>query len=63
MLSLERQFYSVEELASITGLSKPTIYREIKRKNIPALSLTGSIRIPKSWIEQQLAIGTGLKES
>jgi excisionase family DNA binding protein len=54
---MERQFYTVEEVHEITGLSKPTIYRAIQEKNekkIPSLRVAGAIRIPKWWIDHQL---------
>ena len=49
---IRRQFYTVEEVAEITGLSKPTIYRGVERKKIPSFRVFGAIRIPKWWIDQ-----------
>ena len=51
----ERQFYTVEEVHEITGLSKPTIYRAIQEKKLPSLREAGAIRIPKWWIDQLLS--------
>lgn len=51
---MERQFYTVEEVHEITGLSKPTIYRGVDRKKIPSFKVFGAIRIPKWWIDQFL---------
>ena len=48
----KRQFYTVEEIHEITGLSKPTIYRGVDRKKIPSFKVCGAIRIPKWWIDQ-----------
>ncbi len=54
---MERQFYSVDEIAEITALSKPTIYRAIQNKTIPSLRVAGAIRVPKWWLDQLLAPG------
>lgn len=51
---MKRQFYTVDEVREITGLSKPTIYRAIQENKIPSLRLAGAIRIPKWWIDQLL---------
>ena len=52
---MERQFFKVDEVAEITGLSRPTIYRAIKDQKIPSLRVAGAIRIPKWWIDQRLS--------
>lgn len=50
---MERQFYTVQEVAEITGLSEPTIYRGIHAKKVPTLpKISTAERIPKWWIDQ-----------
>ncbi len=51
---MDRQFLTVDEVAAITGLSRPTIYRAVKDTTIPSLRVAGAIRIPKWWIDQLL---------
>lgn len=48
---MERQFFTVAEVASITGVSKVSLYRAIDRDEIPHFSIGSAIRIPKTWID------------
>lgn len=54
----ERQFYTVQEVYEITGFSRVTLYRAISRNEIPTVRIGAAMRIPKSWVDQQLASAT-----
>lgn len=45
------RYYTVEEVAAITRISKPTLYRAINRGEIPVLRIAGTIRIPAEWLQ------------
>jgi len=47
--------YGVRPAAEILGIGKDTLYRAISRKEIPVSTVGASIRIPRWWIEQQIA--------
>lgn len=48
-----RQFYRVEEVADILGVSRATAYRMINEGSIPSIRLKGCIRIPISAFRQR----------
>ncbi len=51
---MHRQFYTVLEVAEITGFSKVTLYRAISRQEVPVVKIGADIRIPKTWVDQLL---------
>ncbi len=60
---MERQFYSVDEVHELTGLSKPTIYRGVNAKKIPTLPrISAAVKIPKWWVDQALTPKTQQEE-
>jgi excisionase family DNA binding protein len=51
---MERQLYTVKEVQEITGFSKVTLYRAISRQEIPTVKIGAAIRVPKTWVDQQI---------
>ncbi|PSR30174.1 MAG: DNA-binding protein [Sulfobacillus benefaciens] len=54
---MERQFFTVQEIAELTGFSKVTLYRAISRQEIPTIKIGVALRIPKTWLDQVLNAG------
>ncbi len=54
---MERQFFTVQEMAALTGFSKATLYRAISRNEIPTIKIGVALRIPKTWLDQVLNAG------
>ena len=59
ILDVENEtFLSVEEVAEILNCSKNNIYNHIRANKFPAVRYIGSIRVPKSmlneWINEQI---------
>jgi excisionase family DNA binding protein len=52
---VERQAYSVRELAAALGYSLDTIYRGMHAGEIPYFRLRGEYRVPASWLAGVLA--------
>ena len=50
----ERQFFSISEVAVMTGWSEDTVRRMVKDGRIPSIRSgpRGSHRIPGAWIER-----------
>ncbi len=51
---MERQFYTVTEIAEILGISKPSVYRAIADGEIPSVTIRGRVLVPKRWVDQLL---------
>ena len=49
---MEKQFIKVKELCQILGLERNTVYRSIKRGEIPTQRIGGMLLIPKSYLEK-----------
>ena len=49
---MEKQFIRVSELCGILGLEKKTVYRSIKRGEIPVKKVGGLMLVPISYVEQ-----------
>jgi len=52
MMEIQRQMYSVKEIAIMLGLSERTIFRLMKAGKIRAVRIGGQWRIPKSEVEK-----------
>jgi excisionase family DNA binding protein len=50
--ALGRRFVTIDELAEVTGISKPTIYEKMRRGEIPYDDSSGRRRIPISFIDK-----------
>lgn len=48
----KKQFYSVQEISKILGVSRGLIYSSLKRGEIPHLSVGARILVPVSWLNQ-----------
>jgi excisionase family DNA binding protein len=48
-----RAFVTADELARVTGISKPTLDREIRAGHIPSLRIGHTVRMPRRWLEAQ----------
>lgn len=51
MSDVERRFYSITEAVIILGFSRDTLYRAIREKELPAVTLRGKLLIPKEAID------------
>ena len=51
---MERQFYTVIEVAEIFGISKATAYRAIAAGEIPSTTIRGRVLVPKWWVDQMI---------
>lgn len=49
--SLTPRFYTVQEVAQITQIAVPTLYRAIRRGDIPTLKIGRAVRIPAAWVD------------
>jgi len=49
---IKRRFFDVTEICEITGVSRPTVFRAIKRGEIKAKKLGRKLLIPASFIEE-----------
>ena len=49
-----KSFFTIEDLANIFSVSKPTIYKLVERRVLPFYKIGGSIRFFKSDIEEYL---------
>jgi len=52
---LERLVYTVDELAEILGISRPTAYQGIRTGKIPYIRVGARILIPKSALDKLLS--------
>lgn len=55
MTTITSEYLTVVEVAKLTKLSRPTIYRGIQRGEIPAVRIGGAVRIPAAWLESLAA--------
>jgi excisionase family DNA binding protein len=57
------EFYRVREIAALLGVSEARVYQMISERTIPAVRVSGAIRIPKraweSWLEATAATAIG----
>lgn len=51
---MERQFYTVIEVAEMLGISRATAYRAIADGEIPSITIRGRVLVPKWWVDQLL---------
>lgn len=64
-MSMEKQFYRIQEVAEIIGLGKSMTYKLVLEGHIPSVHLAGcrARRVPKlaldKWIADQSAKATG----
>ena len=54
--ALERQTYSVPEVAQILGISPAGAYRCVRSGEIPALTLGGRIVVPRKALAELLGL-------
>lgn len=56
--TIEPLAYSVNEAAQVLGVSKPTLYKYVNRKDFPSFKLGGRTLISaeglKDWVRRQL---------
>jgi len=52
---MEREFLKPVEAATILSMSKSRIYEALQRGEIPHQRIAGMLRIPRRWIEEQVA--------
>lgn len=52
MKSFEKQFYSVEDVVHMTGLSKQTIYNLVRTGKLPSLQIGKKYFFPVSVFDQ-----------
>lgn len=61
MVKYEKLTYSVEEAASVLGVSKAKMYQVIKMKGFPVIVIGGrrlvSVKGLARWVEEMAAIG------
>jgi excisionase family DNA binding protein len=58
----ERQAFTVQEVASVLGLSRWAAYEAVKRGDIPSVRIGGRVLIPKGRLQALLdgqGMGTG----
>lgn len=60
-----KRFYRVSEVAVITGLSEPTLYREIRAGRFPAIRVRGCYVVPAKALDdmEASALATGLVDA
>ena len=51
----EKLVYSVEEVATLLGLSKNPVYDAIREKTIPSIKIGRRILIPRAALEKMLS--------
>jgi excisionase family DNA binding protein len=51
---VEKRTYSVEESAIILGVGKSSFYEAVERKEVPAIRIGRSIRIPMKWVDAKV---------
>jgi excisionase family DNA binding protein len=56
MMEIQRQMYSVKEIAIMLGLSERTIFRLMKAGKIQAVRIGGQWRIPRSEVEKYIKV-------
>lgn len=52
---IDKQFYSVAEVADVFGVSKWTIYSLIKKGELPAVRIGQQFRISRAALEEYMA--------
>jgi excisionase family DNA binding protein len=60
----ERQAFTVQEVASVLGLSRWAAYEAVKRGDIPSVRIGGRVLIPKGRLQALLdgeGNGTGVR--
>lgn len=57
----ERQYYNVAEVATIFGISKPSLYRLINEGEFPAVRIRGRVFVPRRAIDEmtEAAVANG----
>ena len=62
---MERLAYSPAELAEVMGVSRPTVYKLLGKKDFPRLKIGRRTVIPseavKRWMEEHLEGGTEIE--
>lgn len=48
---LAKRFLTIDEFADLTGISRPTIYEKMRRREIPFDASSGRRRIPVSYVD------------
>ena len=60
--SMERVAFTVSEAAAALGISRPTMYKIIRREDFPAFRVGTRTLIPRAglerWVEQQAEVGS-----
>lgn len=51
-LSMEKICYSVKEAAQLIGVSSSVLYREIREKNFPAITIGRRVLVPEKMIRE-----------
>jgi len=57
-MKLELELYSIEEVAKLFGVSKPTIYDWMNRRGLQWIRVGGRRRITRAAIEAFMAAGS-----
>ncbi|MGF1600314.1 MAG: helix-turn-helix domain-containing protein [Acidimicrobiales bacterium] len=56
-MSLERQTYTVPEVAQILGIGRNTAYESCRVGEIPTVRVGGRVLVPRAAIEAMLSVG------
>ena len=55
MDSTDRLTYSVDETCKLLGLSRGSVYKAIRQKQLPSITIGRRLLIPKASIDKMLA--------
>lgn len=52
---IEPLVYRIAQVGELLQLSRASVYRGIAEKKIPAVRFGRSVRVPRWWVDEQLA--------
>lgn len=54
-MTIEPAVYRVPEVATLLRVSRAAVYRKIASGEIPSIRFGRSVRVPRRWVDAQLA--------